>query len=234
LRRIRNDRLIRRNSLLGRVLLFGGLGILVAGFLVSLTGPVAFLPFVVVAVASMVISQGGIALMARWGRGPRLDEVIDAGLKGLDDRYTVVHYTLGAPHTLLAPSGVYALVPVVMDGMLRESGGRWTRSLPRRGRLRPARDEAMPDLSRRAQREAAKLRRSLAGRRAGASELTVRPLLLFVSPKAQVEATPEADPPALHIKKLKDWLRHQPRHPSLRAEALSDLASRLGLAPQEP
>ena len=227
MRRIRNDRLIRRNSLLGRGLLFGGLGILVAGFLVSLTGPVAFLPFVIVAVASMLISQVGIAMMARWGRGPRLDEVIDAGLKGLDDRYTVVHYILGAPHTLLAPSGVYALVPVVMDGMLRESGGRWTRSLPRRGRLRPARDEAVPDLSRRARREADKLRRSLDRRMTDASALPVRPLLLFVSPKAQVEATPEADPPALHIKKFKDWLRHQPRHPSLRAEDLAGLPDRL-------
>lgn len=227
MRRIRNDRLIRRNSLLGRVLLFGGLGILVAGFLVSLSGPVTFLPFVVVAVASMLTSQVGIAMMARWGRSPRLDEVIDAGLKGLDDRYTVVHYTLGAPHALLAPSGVYALVPVVEDGSLSESGGRWTRSLPRRGRLRPAREEAMPDLSRRARREADKLHRSLARQGADAPALTVRPLLLFVGPKAQVEATPEANPPAVHIKKFKDWLRHQPRHPSLRAEELAGLADRI-------
>lgn len=228
MRHIRNDRLIRRNSVLGRVLLFGGLGILAAGFLVSLSAPAALLPFVVVAVAGMLSSQLGIALMARWGRGPRLDEVIDAGLKGLDDRFTVVHYILGAPHALLAPSGVYALVTVVDDGQIRESAGRWIRSQPRRGRLRPAREEAMPDLSRRARREADSLRRSLSRRGLGGAEPAILPLLLFVSPQAQLEASAGADPPAVHLKKLKEWLRRQPRRESLRPEALAALADRFG------
>ncbi len=233
MRRIRNDRLIRRYSVIGRVLLFGGLGILGAGFLVSLSAPAAVLPFVFVAVAGMLTSQIGIAMMARWSRGPRLDEVIDAGLKGLDDRYTVVHYTLGSSHTLIAPSGIYALVPVVEDGSFRPSGGGWTRSLPRRGRLRPAREEAMSDLARRARREVDILRRSLTRRGGEPYASAARPLLLFVSPMAQVDAPPELEPPAVHIKKLKEWLRHQPRHASLRPEDVSALTSRLGLTLQK-
>lgn len=222
MRRIRNDRLIRRNSVLGRVLLFGGLGILGAGFLVSLSAPGAIVPFTVVAVAGMLTSQVGMAMMARWSRGPRLDELIDAGLKGLDDRYAVLHYTLGTAHSLITPGGVYALVPVAEDGALRQADGRWRRRLPRRGRFRPAREEAMPDLPRRAQREAESLRRSLSRRGLPAAHVAVRPLLVFVSPQAQLEAAGETDPPAVHIKKLKDWLRHQPRHPGLKPEDLAD------------
>ncbi|MEX0787294.1 MAG: hypothetical protein WD906_00305 [Anaerolineales bacterium] len=233
MRRIRNDRLIRRNSILGRGLLFGGLGILGAGFLVSLVSPGVVLPFLIVAVTGMLASQLGIALMSRWSRGPRLDELLDAGLKGLDNRYAVVHYALGAPHALLGPSGIFALIPVVEDGSLREAEGRWTRSLPRRGLLRPARTESLSDLAGRGRRDVSSLERSILRQTGETREVGARAVLVFLSPRAEIETSGTSDPPAVHIKKLKEWIRRQPKPdggPSLDVTALE---GRLGIPRQK-
>jgi len=233
MRRIRNDRLIRRNSILGRGLLFGGLGILAAGFLVSLASPGVVLPFLVVAVTGMLTSQLGIALMSRWSRGPRLDELLDAGLKGLDDRYAVVHYALGAPHALLGPSGVFALIPVVEDGTVRESNGRWTRSLPRRGLLRPARTDSLSDLAGRGRRQVSSLVRSIGKTTGETGEVTARAVLVFLSARAEIESPGSTEPPAVHIKKLKEWVRRQPKPEGRGAPDLAALEGRLGIPRQK-
>jgi hypothetical protein len=91
----------------------------------------------------------------------------------------------------------------------------------------------MGDLAARGQGQTTALRKGL--RRAGweAPETTVRPLLLFLSAKAEVESSADADPPAVHLKKLKDWLRHQPRAEGLAPDRLSALIDRLAEGPKK-
>ena len=91
MRRFINQRRVRRNLLFSRVLLFGGLGVLAGGFIISLITPLALLPFLVVPVTGILMVQVGLALTTRWSRRPRVDERIDAALKGLDDRHAAFH-----------------------------------------------------------------------------------------------------------------------------------------------
>jgi hypothetical protein len=222
-----NSRLVRRNNFLGKALLFSGLGVLAVGFLVSLSSPQQQVaPFLLVAVVGMTFSQVGTLLMTRWSRSPRADEVLDGALKGLDDRHALFHYFLGAPHALFTPSGVYALVPAHEDGDIVFTDGTWIRSTPRRGIFRPARRESLTHLRGAARKAEGQLAHKVSALSPDGERSTVRPLLVFVNPVAQLKA-PETDPPAVHIKKLKEWIRRQPKTQAFPAEKIDQLGERL-------
>ena len=88
---IRNDKLIKRNARISTFTSLGGLGVLIAGLVVSFSRP----ELVVWAWGSLllgfILTQVGLYFGNRWGRKPRPDELLDTGLKGLDDRYTIYH-----------------------------------------------------------------------------------------------------------------------------------------------
>ena len=111
MRSITNHRKIVRGARLGKILVFGSLGFLIAGLVLALR--LTELYFIWISLAclaiAMVATTIGFAFMNRWVREPRADQAFAAGLKGLDERYCLYNYTLPAPHVVLAPTGVAAL-----------------------------------------------------------------------------------------------------------------------------
>jgi len=121
----RNERLIKRNSLIGRYAMFGGLAVLLGGMYISFKYQEQFGLSMGALLLGFLLSQVGIFYSNRWGRRPRPDELLDQALKGLDYKFTIYHYTSPAPHMLLGPSGIWALIPYYQRGTITFDKGRW-------------------------------------------------------------------------------------------------------------
>ncbi len=121
----RNDRLIKRNSQIGRYTMFGGLAVLLGGMFISFKYQSQFSISMAALILGFILSQVGIFYSNRWGRHPRPDELLDQALKGLDYKFTIYHYSGPAPHMLLGPSGIWALLPYYQRGTISFEKGRW-------------------------------------------------------------------------------------------------------------
>jgi hypothetical protein len=121
----RNDRLIKRNSQIGRIAMFAGLAVLLGGMFISYKYQTQFILSMGALLFGFILSQVGIFYSNRWGRRPRPDELLDQALKGLDYKYTIYHFCGPAPHILLGPSGIWALIPYYQRGTITFQNGRW-------------------------------------------------------------------------------------------------------------
>jgi len=127
---ITNEKMIKRNGRLGQVATFGGILVLVGGMFVSFRYPaLASLAWIALLIG-FALSQIGLYFGNRWGRHPRPDELLDQGLKGLNDQYSIYHYETPTAHLLVGPSGVWVLMPyyqagniVYEKGRLKQKGG---------------------------------------------------------------------------------------------------------------
>ncbi len=228
MQRFADDRMIKRNGLIGRALTFGGLGVMVLGLVLSVVRPQLVNVILTLALVGVFTSQLGIAFYNRWGRRPRMDEILDEVLKGLDGRYAIFHYALGSSHVLISPAGVLALVPRWEKGEISYRDGNWQVLPESRNPRRAARIRRLRGVESAAQAEAEAVDQALSRRAPEASGVKAAPMLVFLNPKATLRAK-DAPLFAAHAKKLKDQLRQLPRQPTLGEATVQALASRLGL-----
>ncbi len=223
---------IKRKARIGRALAFGGLAILVVSFIYSFQSPDSVNLILVVALFATLISQVGISTLNRWGRHPRIDERLDEALKGFDDRYAIFHYLLGSPHVLIGPQGIMALIPRYEDGDISYEEAKWW-SFQKRGSLlrRPGRRE-IKSIGSEAKDALDRLQKALNRTGLSGEELAISPVAVFVQPDTNVMVKrPSMD--AVHIKKLKTWLRRKDKASSLAPLEIDKLAVQLGLAGRE-
>jgi hypothetical protein len=122
---IQNDAVISRNTKIARITGFAGLGVLLVGVYFFITQPDQFALIWGVVMVGFILSQVGIYFTNRWGRRPRPDEHLNAALKGLDNNYTLYHYTTPTSHLLVGPAGVWILMPKYQRGTITYEKGRW-------------------------------------------------------------------------------------------------------------
>lgn len=213
---------VQRYRSLGSSLSFAGLAMMIAAIVLAFTRQEEFFLILATSFSGLTLSQMGMFLRNRWGRRPRMDERLDEALKGLDDRYAIFHYLLGASHALFSPAGVFALSTSDADGEIQYQEGAWVRIRPKPGLLSRSRLQRLPDPTGQVRAEAHRLARTLQRRLRLDHELPVQPILVFISPRADlsVEGAPF---PVVHLKKLKAYLRSLPRARGLTAEQISNL-----------
>ncbi len=230
MRLYRNERLIKRNKFLGRLMMFGGLGASFAAVLIVFLAPELLSLAFGLMLAGGLFSQLGTAVYNRFGRSPRIDEVLDDSLKGLGDNYTMFHYYLSTNHALFTPAGVFALIPRDEKGKVRYESDQWILKLSKRrfGRSQ----KPLKDIERIAARETKGLERALTKKLPNCSEIPVNPLLVFVADEATLDL--DGSPiPASHRKKLKSTIRRLERRKSFSAEEIHQLASAYNLTPDD-
>jgi hypothetical protein len=224
MQRYANDRTMDRKAKLGKILTYGGLGVVIVIFVLSFQEVMLSNTFLIVTLIAMLISQYGILLSNRWGKHPRIDEVLDQALKGLDSNYSLFHYELGANHALIAPSGLFALVPVMADGEITFDGEKWWRTRIRRGKEKK---RPLKNLSSDAATEVRAFNKALKKRLNDQELPEVKPILVFLHPDATVKAE-NAPIPAVYFKKLKGTIRKLDKGQTLEQEQVSELAEALG------
>lgn len=218
-----NTKRVKANARLGKILTWGGLGIMAVGLLLSFSRPEETTLVMASALVGIIASQWGISLVNRWSRGPRMDEVLNDSLRGSDDSYAIFHYIFRNDHVLFAPSGVFALMPMLEDGMIEFEDGKWIQRKEKSGLLRRPLNRPIQGVDSVAAREAEILKKALLAEGAADPELQVKPLLVFMHRNAEVKPG-DADLLAVHAKKLKTQLRKLPRGASVSPQAIEDLA----------
>jgi hypothetical protein len=219
-----NVRRIERTRRVSKILSFGGLGLMVVALVLSLSEPDQLGLTMGLALVGLVGSQIGTMMMRRWPDRGRSDQAIDAALKGLDDRHSLYHYELGCRHALVTPRATVALIPIGEAGVFE-----WRRDELWRTRLKkgvPAGDPAPArGLLDQAEREAADLERKLRARLPDRPSWEIIRLLVFCSDDARLER--DDTHPAIHLKKLKEYVRNLPRRSPLTDAEKSTLAKPL-------
>lgn len=208
MRTITNERVIKRNALIGRYSSLTGLAVLLGGLVISFVRPdLYFVPFYTL-IGGFLLSNLGIMLSNRWVRSPRPDQALDAALKGLDDRHQLYHYRFPNAHALFSPAGVFALIPKFQAGRITYEGSRWRHSGYNRLTAFFG-QEGLGNPTAEARAEASALLRFL-HKHIPDVDNAVQPIIVFTNPKAEVRAD-DAPCPAMHAKKLKDYLRKLPK-----------------------
>ena len=233
MRLITHDKLVNRNVLIGKYSFGAGMVLLVGAFLINLYAFSRPNDALVVFYAlgaflfGFTLTNIGTVFQNRWGRRP--DKGLADALKGLDDRFTLYNYRLGSPHVFVGPGGVFVLVPKFQPGPISYDGKRWQAPGAPRGFMGLFNADPLGNPVAEAAAEVDSLARYL---KRHAPEIGIVPqaLVVFMSPRAEVSAK-DAPIPALHVKKLKEYVRRLPKGPTLSAQAQAELEQKLGIAP---
>jgi hypothetical protein len=220
---IKNDKLIHRNNKIGQWTSLAALVVLGLGMYISFTRADLFIWAVAALLVGFTLTQIGMYFGNRWGRSPRPDERLDAGLKGLPGEYSLYHWTTPASHLLVGPSGVWVLLPYQQRGRVSYQKGRWKMAgggfLQSYMRLLGQEGIGRPDAE--AQVEIEALRKALAKELDESEIPDIQAALVFTTEGVEINAQ-EAPILALPVKKLKDFMRQKARE---KAIAPGDIAA---------
>jgi hypothetical protein len=224
MRTITDYPLIKRKAKIGKYLTFASLGVLLIGLLISFSPEGSVYPLAFLALAiGFLISQIGIYYTNRWGKVPRFDEIINSALKGLEDKYTLYHYTSPVSHLLVGPAGIWIIAPYSQKGTItydeksqrwKQQGGNWyLKVFAQEGIGRPDLDiqSMAEDYLRFDQKNLPDV------------ELPEPQIaLVFTNPKAIVQAQ-QAPISTLHVEKLKEFIRKRAKEKSIPLDSLQPL-----------
>jgi hypothetical protein len=200
-----------------------GMVALLAGVILPLIFPALgqAIPLVII-LAGIAISMAGIYQANRWVRKPRPEEQLSKALKGLDDKYVLYHYPTSLPcdHVLLTPEGVVVLETVNLAGLFVYKNGRWIERMTMGRALRSVVEERLgnPD------RSALAIQSYLADKLSELTgeAITVKPLIVFTHPAANLDLEPGGPVPVYMADKLK---KHAPiEGPRLSMDAYQAIA----------
>lgn len=219
-----NTKLIRRRSRLGMITSLGGIAILAVGMIVSLNRQEQLLWVSMAAlVLGFLAAQLGSYNLRRYGRQPRPDQILEVALKGFDDRYHLYAWSLPVPYVLLGPQGVYTFVTRDQTGQIAVTGSTWRAKWSLSRVLLFFAQEGLGNPTQEAEAQAARLREWI-GQKLPDITLTVKPAIVFIDERAQLQVT-EPTVPVLDVKGIKKWLRGAGRGATLNASDLKALGT---------
>jgi hypothetical protein len=231
----------RRMALIGRLALYGSLGILLVGLLLTLFGPqlglltpdnsgVFFALYTVILLVGLIASRIGFHYGNRYLVPTRPDAVLRESLKGLDRKYALMLFAGPTNYLLIEPSGVTVFVVRTQEGKISYRDGKWKR---RENLLRFwfGRDEPLGDPTEDLNEELQKVQRVL-NEKLPTLKIPLRGIIVFSHPRAILDIEPSPIV-ALRADELKDYLRGPGRLKDLPASIQRKVREALG-APDLP
>jgi hypothetical protein len=225
-RKISNPRMLKRNKQIGNIGQIGGMLILAGGLAVTFYLPDRIDLSYLSLILGFILVNIGATFTNRWGRTPPPDQAVDDLLKGLDDRYTIVHYRLGAEHALFTPNGIVAVLSKYERGTVAYDGKKWRQSGVS-GLMKFFGTESLGNPSADGQAEAEILTRKLRSILKQDEVPPVRPVIAFVNEATRIDA--DSSPvPALHASKVKEYIRHLSKTPTLHPDQMRQVLEYIG------
>jgi hypothetical protein len=228
MRIVANERHIKVRHFIGQYATLGGLVALVAGLIISFVAPEQFAITMGCMTLGILLSLIGGFFANRYAGPLAHHEALPRALKGLSQQYALLNYMLPAPHVLVEPSGLTAIVVRSHKGHIAyRENGRWQHRQAGKFFRQLVGQESLgtPDLE--AQRQIEKLGSWLADRLPDA-EIPIRAVIVFVNPDADLEA--DGSPvPAFYGKKVKAWLRGPGKLKALPGSVHRQLLEALGV-----
>lgn len=189
-------------ALLGFVLLSGSLFI-------------AWYPqFLIIAYVAMLIGfvmfNIGMQGIGKWSRDPRNDQILDHRMKGLGDRFTIIHYPqIGKQvieHLLVYPGGVLVMTAKEIGGKISQKGKSWRKQGGLFRRLFTFSGPQLGNPSFETETNVKRVEEFLAQHQV---EVDVTGSVVFVHPKAELEIE-DPDFPVLHGEEMEEFVRDLP------------------------
>ena len=225
---IKNEKLIERNSKIGQWTSLAALVVLGLGMYISFAKPELFTYSVICLVIGFIMTQIGMYMGSRWGKSPRPDEKLDAGLKGLHSEFNMYHYSSPVSHLLVGPSGVWVLLPYHQRGSISFEKNRWKMKgggfLQGYMRIFGQENIGRPELD--AENEVKALQKFFAKKLDGANIPEIKPILVFTTDEVELNAG-ESPVAALKLKQLKEFMRQGGKNRALNAEQISKITESL-------
>lgn len=205
---IKNEKIIKRNSKIGQWTSLAALIVLGGGMYISFTRTDLFVYSIAALLVGFTLTQVGMYMGNRYGRSPRPDEKLDAGLKGLQNEFSMYHYTAPASHLLVGPAGVWVLVPYHQRGKVAFKKNRWKMSGGGflQGYMRIFGQESLgrPDIELDSEVSAVKKYLDKQIGETGIPE--IQAMMVFTSDEVEIEAE-DAPVPAMKLKEIKEFFR---------------------------
>lgn len=209
---IKNEKKIKRNGTIGNWTSLAALVVLGIGMYISIKRTDLFVYALLALLTGFTLTQIGMYLGNRFGRSPRPDEKLDAGLKGLSGDYTIYHYTTPASHLLVGPAGIWLLMPYHQRGQVTFSKNRWKMSgggfLQSYMRIFGQESLGRPDIE--IDSETNGLKRYLSKKMDESKIPVIQPLIVFTNDEVEIDAE-GASVPAIKLKQLKEFIRQKAR-----------------------
>jgi hypothetical protein len=223
MRTVTNDKLVLRNRRIAQYLFFLSFGVLIGSFIITTQqglDPANTDPTLSLVIQTLVLPVGLVLVFSSvrmtnlWVREPRPERVLKEGFKGLSNRSVIYHYFhIPARHVLICPQGVYTITTRFQDGLFSVNADRWSQAGGGLSALlRVFRRDGIGNPTLDAKRAATHLGTLL---QPIAPNVEVRPLIVFISPRARIDIT-NPTVPVLYASddlkpNLKDFLREVPK-----------------------
>lgn len=225
---IKNETLIKRNAQIGGWTSIAALVVLGLGMYISFTRPQLFIYSLLALLLGFTLTQIGMYLGNKFGRSPRPDEKLDAGLKGLQNDFVMHHYTTPVSHLLVGPAGVWIIKPYHQRGQVTFHKNRWRMSgggfLQNYMRIFGQEGLGRPDIE--MESDIRSLRKKLSAKLEESELLEIQTLLVFTNDEVEIDA--EASPiPALKLKQLKEFMRQKAKEKKFPAETINKIKTAL-------
>ena len=221
---ITNEKLIKRNARIGQIAMLAGLAVLIGGMFLSFQSPDQFSLSIAALFVGFLLSQIGIYFSNRWGRQPRPDQILDLALKGLDNKYSLYHFSSPVSHLLVGPAGLWILMPkhqggtiTYADGKYRQKGGNLYLKIFAQEGL------GKPELE--IQSEEDSLRKYFTEQLPENDVPEILSALVFTNAKVTVDVSEEDEPPAatLPVTKLKSHIRKEAKSKPLNQDKINEI-----------
>ncbi len=226
---IKDEKKIERNKKFSQWISLGALLVLGGGMYISITRPELFFVSLGCLLVGFIATQVGMYMGNRWGRSPRPDEKLDAGLKGLHSEFNIYHYTSPVPHLLIGPAGVWVLKPYHQGGKIFYENKKWKNKGGGffAGYMRIFGQEGIgrPDLEAESEIEAVEkfLKKNITGENAIPE---VKAILLSTNENVELEVN-DSPIPAMKLKQIKDFMRQMSKNRVLSSGQINEIANLL-------
>jgi hypothetical protein len=225
---LKNEKLIKRNATIGNWTSIAALVILGGGMYISFKRTELFAYSLIALLVGFTLTQIGMYMGNKFGRSPRPDEKLDAGLKGLQNDFVMYHYTTPASHLLVGPGGVWVVMPYHQRGQVIFKKDRWRMSgggfLQSYMRIFGQEGLGRPDIE--IDREIGSLKKYLAKEMDESEIPEINALIVFTSDDVEIDGE-ESPVTAIKLKQVKDFLRQKAKEKKLSAETLNKLKTAL-------
>lgn len=225
---IKNEKLIERNRKIGSWTSLAALIVLGLGMYISFTRTELFVYSLASLLLGFLLTQVGMYMGNKYGRSPRPDEKMDAGLKGLPNEFTIYHYNTPASHLLVGPAGIWVLRPYHQRGQVVFKKNRWRMSgggfLQSYLRLFGQEGMGRPDVE--IEGEVNSLKKFLVKQMDESEIPDIKALMVFTSEGVEIESE-DSPVPAMKLKQLKDFIRQRAKEKPITPMQLAALKAAL-------
>src|SRR5512133_3873494 len=230
---VTNGAFVRSRTNLGNYLNFGSMALLIVGmglsFMMDRLGNLAIWISYAALILALMLLNVARPLTRRFGGKWRQDQWLIPNLKGLDNKATLFNFASPKlpDHVLVAPSGLYIIVPKPNGGTIRFDGQKWSRGNLAGSMLRSLGEGGLGNPAQDVRRAIAMVADYL--RTYGSEELIqgleAKPVMVFTNPSVQLDVR-NAPFQVITARELRGLFRRA--RPTFSDEKLEELKQVLG------